>query len=567
MITKSIKHNIIACTLCCGAAATLVGCSDFLDILPMNDVVLENYWTEKKDVTSVMNSCYEALEDKDALIRIGLWGEMRSDNVVAGANVPNSVNEILKENILSSNEFADWSKLYVCINRCNTICHYAPIVQSIDPNYTEAEMKANIAEATTLRALAYFYLIRAFRDVPYSTEPSIDDTQNYVLPATKFDAVLDSLIGDLERVKDDAVRRYQLDRVEGSYYSFPAENTSRITRLAVYALLADLYLWKGDWDNSIKYCDLVIESKKEQFEELKTRAGDIKEIDYIDDIPMILEAPTGSGNTCGSTYNEIFGSGNSFESIFELYFSRTQSQLNSWVSSYYGNQNNEMGYLSANALMLGDVIKNTNKLFKKTDGRFWESCNISGSSITIAKFVRSSVSYTTKNVNAEKDLNLRADRRSVANAPWIFYRLSDMVLIKAEALIERNQDGDIEAAFKLINTVYKRANNLSSTLKEADYITSLQSMQNLLMDERQREFIFEGKRWFDLVRRSRRDGNTMYLVSAVQNKFEENGNAIRIKLTDPNIIYWPYSKKELKLNPLLQQNPAYSNGEDSQFSK
>mgnify|MGYP002623853103 CR=1 FL=1 len=567
MITKSIKHNIIACTLCCGVAATLVGCSDFLDILPMNDVVLENYWKEKKDVTSVMNSCYEALEDKDALIRIGLWGEMRSDNVVAGANVPNSVNEILKENILSSNEFADWSKLYVCINRCNTICHYAPIVQSIDPNYTEAEMRANIAEATTLRALAYFYLIRAFRDVPYSTEPSIDDTQNYVLPATKFDAVLDSLIGDLERVKNDAVRRYQLDRVEGSYYSFPEENTSRITRLAVYALLADLYLWKGDWDNSIKYCDLVIESKKEQFEELKTRAGDIKEIDYIDDIPMILEAPTGSGNTCGSTYNEIFGTGNSFESIFELYFSRTQSQQNSWVSSFYGNWNNDMGYLSANALMLGDVIKNTNKLFKKTDGRFWESCNISGSSITIAKFVRSSVSYTTKNVNAEKDLNLKSDIRSVSNAPWIFYRLSDMILIKAEALIERNQEGDVAEAFKLINTVYKRASNLSSSLKEADYITSMQSMQNLLMEERQREFIFEGKRWFDLVRRSRRDGNTMFLVSAVQNKFEENGNAIRIKLTDPNIIYWPYSKKELKLNPLLQQNPAYSNGEDSQFSK
>ena len=30
----------------------LTGCSDFLDILPMNEVVLENYWTEKNDVLS-----------------------------------------------------------------------------------------------------------------------------------------------------------------------------------------------------------------------------------------------------------------------------------------------------------------------------------------------------------------------------------------------------------------------------------------------------------------------------------------------------------------------------------
>ena len=565
-INKKAKRQISLLATICSLLFSLSACSDFLDILPMNDVVLENYWTEKADVTSVMNSCYESLESSDALIRMGVWGELRSDNLVKGAGVPNDINEILNENILSSNPYANWAKMYECINRCNTVCHYAPIVQSIDPNYTEEEMRANVAEASALRALTYFYLIRTFRDVPYSTQPSIDDTQTYILPATKFDDVLDSLITDLEQVKDYAVRRYQIDRVDGSYYSFPTENTSRITRQAVYALLADLYLWKGEWDNAIRYCDLVINAKKDQYEELVKRVGDIKEIDLVDSIPMILEAPTGSGNVCGSTYNEIFGEGNSFESIFELYFSRTQSQMNTWVSRYYGNTN-QNGYLNANALMLNDVIRNTNTLFKKTDGRFWESCRMAGSSISIAKYVRNRVSYTTKNANTVDDLHLSAGVRDVANAPWIFYRLSDMVLIKAEALVERGQEGDIEKAFKLVNAINKRANNLTVTLKEADYITSKQMMQNLVMEERQREFMFEGKRWFDLVRRSRRDGNTVYLVSQVQNKFEENGNAIKIKLTDPNIIYMPYAKNELKVNPLLQQNPAYSNGEDSQFSK
>jgi hypothetical protein len=568
MITKNIKNIALAVAVGCALTASTTSCSDFLDILPMNDVVLENYWTEKADVASVMNSCYESLESGDALVRMGIWGELRSDNLVAGASVANDINEILKENILSSNPYANWAKLYECINRCNTVCHYAPIVQSIDPNYTEAEMRANVAEATTLRALAYFYLIRTFRDVPYTSQPSIDDTQSFILPATKFDAVLDSLITDLEQVKDDAVRRYQIDMVSGSYYSFPAENSSRITRNAVYALLADLYLWKGDWDKAIRYCDLVIEAKTQQFEELQKRVGDIREIDLIDDIPMILESPTGSGNTCGSTYNSIFGDGNSFESLFELYFTTSSSQpKNTWVSNYYGNDDHLMGYLSANALMLGDVIKNTNNLFKKSDGRFWESCQVSGSSVVIAKYVRSSVSYTTKNATTERDLNLRDERRSVANAPWIFYRLSDMLLIKAEALVERNQEGDLDAAFALVDIVNKRANNLTSTLKKADYISSKQQMANLVLEERQREFMFEGKRWFDLVRRSRRDGNTIYLVSAVQNKFEENANAIKIKLTDMNIIYMPYAKNELKVNPLLQQNPAYANGEDSQFSK
>ena len=248
MITKRIKQYILACSVCCGITATLTSCNDFLDILPTNEVVLENYWTEKADVSSVMNSCYETLEHSDCLARMAVWGELRSDNMRLGANVPNEINEILKENLLPSNAYCNWSKFYEAINRCNTVCHYAPKVQAIDPNYTEEEMKANIAEATALRALCYFYLIRTFRDVPYSTEPSIDDTQPYVLPATPFEAVLDSLIKDLENVKDLAVRRYYTDESPNAYV-----NTSKITRWAIYALLADLYLWKGHWENSIRY--------------------------------------------------------------------------------------------------------------------------------------------------------------------------------------------------------------------------------------------------------------------------------------------------------------------------
>ena len=221
----------------CGLVAFLSGglltsCSDFLDILPMNDVVLENYWTEKADVTSVMNSCYETLEHSDAMMRMAVWGELRSDNMRGGGNVPNDINEILKENLLPSNPYCNWSKFYECINRCNTVCHYAPLVQQLDPNYTEEEMKANVAEAITLRALSYFYLIRAFRDVPYSTEPSIDDTQTYILPATPFNDVLDSLINDLEQVKGDAVRRYYVDDSPSAY-----QNSSRVTRWVVYALI------------------------------------------------------------------------------------------------------------------------------------------------------------------------------------------------------------------------------------------------------------------------------------------------------------------------------------------
>ena len=91
-------------------------------------------------------------------------------------------------------------------------------------------------------------------------------------------------------------------------------------------------------------------------------------------------------------------------------------------------------------------------------------------------------------------------------------------------------------------------------------------MEELLFVERQREFLFEGKRWFDLVRMARRDGDNTRLISLASRKYIENVNAIKIKLADPNIIYYPYAKSELKVNPLLKQNPAYASTEESELT-
>ena len=568
MITKKIKKYVIACTVCFGMSIVNTSCSKFLDILPMNEVVLENFWTEKADVTSVLNGCYESLEHNDAMIRMGVWGEVRSDNMQAGANVPNNVNEILKENLLPSNDLCNWAKFYEAINRCNTVCYYAPQVQAIDPNYTEDEMRAQVAEATALRALSYFYLIRTFRDVPYTTKPSIDDTQVYVLPATPFDAVLDSLITDLERVKDDAVRRFVVDESDDAYL-----NSSKITRWAVYTLLADLYLWKGDWNNAINYCDKVIEGKRQQYDEMILREGQVNDITLIDEIPMIMEKPVGS-TVYGNAYNEIFAQGNSFEGIFELYYGSRQGRSNVWTSNYYfGSRDNPVGYLSCPDFLARDAATGNNSIFKKTDGRIYENTQLSSSTYAITKYTCSNVSYTTQNINSEKDMRMSKTYGTASRANWIIYRLSDVILIKAEALIERNEGDDFTTAFNLINVVNKRANNVvegdnrTSTLKASDYTDSKAAMEALVLEERQREFLFEGKRWYDLVRFARRDGNNSRLIDLATRKLLENVNAIKIKLADPNVIYFPYYRNELKVNPLLKQNPAFANGEDSELNR
>ncbi len=569
-INKSLKAAAVAC-VAMPFASTLTSCDDFLSIQPTNEIVLENYWTEEKDVTSVLNSCYAALASDDCMRRMIVWGELRSDNMTKGAGLNNDLLQITKENILETNSMTKWDSFYDLINKCNTVIHYAPEVAAIDPNYTSGELKVTIAEATTLRSLAYFYLIRTFRDVPYVTKPSLDDTQAYQIPATKFDDVLDSLILSMESVKNDAVRSF--GEKNKTTLERPVENTCRVTRYACYALLADLYLWKGDYERCIEYCDLVINQKILDYEEdYEDSPTTIKTELYSNKYPLISEA-TGNSIYAGTTYNEIFGTGNSFESIFELNFQINKGQANNAVSSFYGSVANENGQFAAPVYLFKEAAEGTNKYFRRTDCRFLENMKMPNqSSCQIKKYVRQECSFRTSTATGAAP-TVTDEIRSNSYANWIIYRLTDIMLMRAEAEIElageiaeggtlsEEQEKRYRSAFASVIAVWKRANmkriSTIDTLKFEDYAVSKVSMEDLVLDERQRELMFEGKRWFDLVRVARRDGETTRLVNKVVAKVEDDVTAVKIRLASQDAIYLPYNREELKQNPYLTQNPAY----------
>jgi hypothetical protein len=198
---------------------------------------------------------------------------------------------------------------------------------------------------------------------------------------------------------------------------------------------------------------------------------------------------------------------------------------------------------------------------------------------------------------------------------WILYRLTEIMLFRAEAEIElaRNMEGDAsetennaeenteenednaeggeegngskmrkvsvlvrgnslmtpeelkEDAFKLISAVYRRSNPVVQTKPQYAPVmpATYSDFHKLLMNERRREFLFEGKRFFDLVRSARREGNTQEMRQALATKYSEAGPAVAIKLIQMGFMYMPVARKEMKINPALVQNESYLDEEEN----
>lgn len=555
-----IKKPIYMLGLVMAATLSTTSCSDFLEIEPLNEITLGKFWNEESDVNNVVLGCYSALQTQSAVSRMFVWGEFRSDNVVAGVNIESdaSLQKLLKENITASNAYTSWGDFYDVINRCNTVLHYAPQVAEKDPNYTQTELKATQAEVTALRALCYFYLIRTFKDVPYITEPILDDTQDRSTPVTSFDEILSSLVSDLEAVRDYAVKKYP----QSNSYA----QCGRITQNAIDAMLCEMYLWQKNYTKSVEYADKVINSYTSDYQQkLDNHSGGGLSLDpMIDGFPLISENML--SGTYGSAYNDIFGDGCSRESIFELVYMDDDTYLsNGAVNVYYGNKDVTVGYVKPADAVCQDISAERYEVYRdKYDTRYYECVNeASASNYGVYKYA-SNWAQIQVSGSTVKSSGYTAYTKDKCRANFIVYRLTDVMLLKAEALVMQVSGTDdvisdddkakLEEALTIVNAISKRSCCSSSyTPYEYSSYSSKTSMEELVLAERRRELMFEGKRWYDLVRRARREGNSNSLKSAVSKKGVENLN----KLSVMDAIYWPYNQDELKVNGSLKQNPAY----------
>ena len=208
--------------------------------------------------------------------------------------------------------------------------------------------------------------------------------------------------------------------------------------------------------------------------------------------------------------------------------------------------------------------------------------------------------------NKPSDLETRTEGRTFANfnQNYILYRLTDVMLMKAEAEVQLMRDLPTDAdgnaiadeavtqwndslrqdVFNIVEAVNSRSINqsdLSSVgLKYTTYSGfGRQQMETFVMRERLRELCFEGKRWYDLLRYNYRHIDGVQYNSILADLAGEDGaglpdifedmlmlatrsrgtdaSAIRAKMQNEAYLYLPIPNSDTNVCPLLKQNPAY----------
>jgi hypothetical protein len=481
------------------SVTVLVSCTD-LEVQPTSFVTQDNFFKSQDDAVASVTAVYASLVNdppgEQSLFGRNLYflTDMASDYAAAGVSATNPQVRALSS--LTHDATSDrvqlaWRQIYGGVNRANIAIDNIPKVDA--PEVLKTRL---INEAKFIRGLLYFQAVRLWGGVPIVLhEPTSIQLESLKSKRATVDEVYAQIILDLTDAQNLPA-------------TYPANEAGRATSGAAKAILTKVYLTRKDWPNAILKAKEVING--------------------------------GYGYALFENFSDIFNKTkkNGKEHIFSAQFEPNQAGTGTSGSTFQST-----AFAGFTATEPADII---------SDVALFYDIYAEGDTRRDASYLKQLLNpatgtlYTFPKPIFKKYLdltNLATPQNVAINFPIIRY--ADILLSLAEAINEK--DGATAEAHELVNQIRRRAFGKAISTPDAtvDLVgLSTDQLREAIREERKKEFVQEGQRWYDLVRWGT-------LVSEVKKVTAKNSVSERNNL-------FPIPQSERSIDPVgLPQNPGY----------
>ena len=471
------------------------GCKKILEVKPQSSITEATYFKNEGDFEPYLTGVYTSMRSFANNIT---YGTERSEELVAASNSRFGV--AWSQIITASSGAVNYNDWYKAIGNCNLL-----LKKITDFPFSSADTKKRItAETYALRAYFYFSLLRIIGDAPLMLDAITDDNVPLLPRSPAVDVMkqvqsdLDAAIAGFRAMSDFKATSYP------SLYRFAFGSTQ--------ALKADAKLWSAK----------VLGAGAADFNDAIVAAGEAE----------------ASGRTLNADFKNVttIRAASNPEAILSAFFLRDESNASSnyalnalaFITIVQGALNlDSIPYANSSANGQGayQISPKSKALFTTAADK-----RIPFTWVTERQSTGSKISWITKLPGTK----YADDRISDNDIPM--YRLADVFLMKAEAYAGIN---NTTLAITYLNKVRNRAGT-------GDYSGAVDkaTVEKEILDERGREFYFENKRWYDLVRFHK--GGTINVYTYVPNLAGK---------TTP--LFWPLNTTVLANNNLIKQTEGY----------
>ncbi len=472
--------------------ASLLGlqaCHDKLNVNQKSAITANSMWEDEGDATAAVYGVYNKMRSTFSAAYI-FWGEYRSGLWGPGLATNATYSDPFTNQLNAAHTHANWQNLYTTINDCNLILKYVPNISFIN----EADKNKVLGNALFVRAFCYYWIGRVWGDAPVLLNGFESGQQEDLYPS-----------------RDPADRVFEQVRIdlEAANSLMPEDVTDRdmASKAAINLLQADYYLWMA-----------------------KVRGGGEA---ALNSAKQAVDAVLGNSNyALMSDFSSVFSSELNQEIVFAWSY-----VMDEYTGGYPADHLVPLQYISTqyveNPIKVGS---HQQWIFLTDDYKAFLSENEDDqrTNVSFETFFDGPKDATFQWIN--KYAGSWENQTRIFDSDIVVYRYADALLMSAEI---ENALGNSPLAVERLNAIAERAYGTADFYPAA---LPAEQVDREILNERKKEFVSEGKIWWDLIR-----------FDVV---FDEVPSLVG-RENEQNILLWPVHNSSINTNPNIKQTPGY----------